>query len=138
MQRTFSKMDGSKDEKQWYYIDKDNNYVGPVNTHKLKQLKKFEYVHEESYVWSAHLSGWMLYNAVPEFADATASKQAGAPPSIGLASRTPDRLALHDSRALCPLSRRDPWGDGLEALNLRNGRHIQLLSTRNSIGARTT
>ena len=40
MQRTFSKMDGSKDEKQWYYIDKDNNYVGPVNTHKLKQLKK--------------------------------------------------------------------------------------------------
>ena len=88
MQRTFSKMGDSKDEKQWYYIDKDNNYVGPVNTHKLKQLKKFEYVHEESYVWSAHLSGWMLYNAVPEFADATASKQAGAPPSIGLASQS--------------------------------------------------
>ena len=36
----FSKMGGSEDEKQWYYIDKDNNYVGPVNTHKLKQLKK--------------------------------------------------------------------------------------------------
>ena len=41
MQRTFSKMGGgSKDNTQWYYIDQEKNYVGPVNTHKMKQLKK--------------------------------------------------------------------------------------------------
>ena len=89
MQRTFSKMGGgSKDDTQWYYIDKDNNYVGPVNTHKMKQLKKHEYVLADSYVWSAHLSGWMLYSQVPDLVDARATKQAGAPPSIGLASQS--------------------------------------------------
>ena len=99
MQRTFSKMGGgSKDDAQWYYIDKDNNYVGPVNTHKLKQLKKFEYVLAESYVWSAHLSGWMLYSTVPDLVDVkAATKQAGAPPSIGLASQSASKAAAPPS-----------------------------------------
>ena len=40
---------------QWYYIDAQN-YVGPVDTHGMKQLKKHGYVHTETYVWSESLS----------------------------------------------------------------------------------
>jgi hypothetical protein len=101
MERTFSKMGGgSKDTVQWYYIDKENNYVGPVNTHKMRQLKKFEYVTAESYVWASHLSGWKLYNQVPDLAEpkaagkpppslGSAAAKAGAPPSIGMAAKKP-------------------------------------------------
>jgi len=93
MERTFSKMGGgSKDNTQWYYIDKDNNYVGPVNTHKMRQLKKFDYVTPESYVWASHLSGWKTFAQVPDLAEAKGGgggkgSKAGAPPSIGMAKK---------------------------------------------------
>tara|TARA_B110001452_G_C15203203_1_gene417473 strand:+ start:268 stop:1119 length:852 start_codon:yes stop_codon:yes gene_type:complete len=96
MERTFSKLGGGKkDNVQWYYIDKDNNYVGPVNTHKMRQLKKFDYVTPESYVWASHLSGWKTFAQIPDLAESKpgagpggskpGSAKVGAPPSIGMA-----------------------------------------------------
>lgn len=89
MERTFSKMGGGKaDNTQWYYIDKEQNYVGPVNTHKMRQLRKFEYVLAESYVWASHLSGWKMFNQIPELQEQKkAAKAAGAPPSLGMAKK---------------------------------------------------
>lgn len=97
MERTFSKLGGGKkDNMQWYYIDKDNNYVGPVNTHKMRQLKKFDYVTLESYVWASHLSGWKTFAQIPELVESKAGAgpgggkpggaKVGAPPSLGMAS----------------------------------------------------
>ena len=53
-------------EAQWYYIDAQQNYVGPVNNDGLKQLQVHKYVTSETYVWAQHLSGWVQLNTLPE------------------------------------------------------------------------
>ena len=34
------------------------NYVGPVSTAGLMQLKAHNYVAADTYVWASHLNGW--------------------------------------------------------------------------------
>ena len=50
---------------QWYYIDEQQNYVGPVDANGLTQLRKHGYVNGNTYVWSESLSGWEKLDALP-------------------------------------------------------------------------
>lgn len=69
-------------ESQWYYIDAAQNYVGPVATSGLLQLKSYNYVTAETYVWASHLAGWMALGAVPEL-------QLAVPPPVPAAAAPP-------------------------------------------------
>mmetsp|Transcript_46735 Transcript_46735/g.77361 ORF Transcript_46735/g.77361 Transcript_46735/m.77361 type:complete len:610 (+) Transcript_46735:86-1915(+) len=62
----------STTEVQWYYIDQEQNYVGPVNTVGLRQLLTHQYVNASTYVWASHLTGWLRLGNVPELANSPA------------------------------------------------------------------
>lgn len=67
---------------EWYYIDADRNYVGPVDTAGLQQLLAHEYVNSNTYMWASHLSGWSRVSALLELThpDAKAAPAAPAAP----------------------------------------------------------
>jgi len=58
---------GAAPAASWYYIDEKQNYVGPVDTDGLRQLLAHAYVSHDTYVWAAHLSGWLRLADVPDF-----------------------------------------------------------------------
>ena len=68
------------DSTQWYYIDAQQNYVGPVDTHGLRQLMLHNYVQSSTYVWADTLSGWERISSLPQFAQAP-PPGAPAPPA---------------------------------------------------------
>ncbi|KAL1521767.1 hypothetical protein AB1Y20_021421 [Prymnesium parvum] len=64
----------------WYYIDAQQNYVGPVNNDGLKQLQVHKYVNADTYVWAQHLSGWVQLNTLPDMlADGAATAVPSSP-----------------------------------------------------------
>ena len=69
------------DTTQWYYIDAQQNYVGPVDTHGLKQLKKHGYVNDETYVWAESLAGWQRLSTLPQMQAAAAAVPPPLPPA---------------------------------------------------------
>ena len=54
------------------------NYVGPVSTAGLMQLKAHNYVAADTYVWASHLNGWSRLGEQSEFAGAAAAGPAAA------------------------------------------------------------
>ena len=55
-------------EAEWYYIDAEQNYVGPIDTGGLHELIAGQFVLPDTYVWAQHLEGWEQVAAVAELA----------------------------------------------------------------------
>jgi len=68
---------------QWYYIDAQQNYVGPVDTAGLRQLRQHKYISSSTYVWAEQLSGWQKMGSLPQFIDASATG-IQSPPMLAL------------------------------------------------------
>ncbi len=85
---------------EWYYIDADTNYVGPVDAARLRQLAEHHYLEPHTYVWAKHLSGWMRFSTVPELAPPAADTappaavQAPAPAEVPAAPNTASVSAM--------------------------------------------
>lgn len=58
---------------QWYYIDAQQNYVGPVDARGLEQLKVHGYVNNDTFVWAECLTGWQRLSVVNIYATAPAA-----------------------------------------------------------------
>ena len=84
---------------QWYYIDAQQNYVGPVDAGGLEQLRVHGYVQNDTFVWAECLSGWQRLSSVailnggaaPPVAPgaSTAAPTAPAPPAAPVAPEHP-------------------------------------------------
>ena len=68
------------EDTQWYYIDAQQNYVGPVDSHGLRQLRLHKYVHADTYVWAERLAGWQKLQTLADFQEAAAAAPAAPPP----------------------------------------------------------
>ena len=67
---------------EWYYIDDQQNYVGPVDSHGLRQLRQHKYVHNDTYVWAESLCGWQRLSSLAEFSDAPPPPPPPPPPPV--------------------------------------------------------
>ena len=91
---------------RWYYIDEQQNYVGPVDSHGLRQLRKHKYVHNDTYVWAECLFGWQRLSSLPEFSDAPPPPPPPPPPPLArpvLPPMPPQGAAPASSSTSAPL-----------------------------------
>lgn len=83
----------------WYYIDAEQNYVGPVDTAGLTQLFDSGFVLASTYVWAQHLDGWERYSEVGELRPAPGEAKLAVPPAalstapVALSSAAPTHVA---------------------------------------------
>ena len=54
------------DGKEWFYIDDEKSFVGPVATPALQQLLAYRYVRPETFVFTTGMAGWEPIAHQPE------------------------------------------------------------------------
>lgn len=81
---------------EWYYIDAQQNYVGPVDARGLRQLRKHSYVHGETYVWAEVLDGWKKLDEIAEL------KEPSRPPLMQHSSSVAPAVSLPTAPVLPP------------------------------------
>jgi hypothetical protein len=54
---------------QWYYLNDENEQMGPISFQRLKDAYIQEEVKSSSYVWNEALKDWKTLNELPDYLD---------------------------------------------------------------------